>query len=382
MNMTTEELALKLTLHLKWLNGDCDGVRLNLRNADLNNANLRFADLNNADLRNADLNNADLRFADLNNADLSNADLRFAYLSNADLNNANLSNADLRNAITTDTILGVKEEVKILMNSKNRTFGIEIEINDLDEYEAADVLQFAGINAKKEDYNHKLRTHWKCTTDSTVDGCEVVSPPLTIDNIEEVRTVISALENAGATVNYKCGLHVHWAASDLTLLQFKRICKGYIRAQPLVNILLEPPRRMNRNSYLHDNPPDFCDIDRAESQSDLSYIVCCNDRYRKLNLESLQVHGTIEFRAYHGTLDAQEVIDWIYLTKSIVEHSISQSNIKPLDTLLAKLGERSTLHTWLSPQYLGLDKNMQSRFMQRYEDLKIMEAEYCSRSRW
>ncbi len=77
-----------LELHNKWLNGDQNGVRANLRNANLNCTNLRgaylrYADLRGAYLRYADLNGADLRYADLNGANLNctnlkGADLRYA----------------------------------------------------------------------------------------------------------------------------------------------------------------------------------------------------------------------------------------------------------------------------------------------------------------
>ena len=93
--MNSEKLNKILELHKKWLNNERDGVRAdlrdaNLRDADLRDANLRDADLRDADLRDADLNNANLRFANLNSADL-----RFAKLNNANLRNVDLTNADL-----------------------------------------------------------------------------------------------------------------------------------------------------------------------------------------------------------------------------------------------------------------------------------------------
>ena len=87
-----------LLLHKKWLDGETDGKKADLRYADLSNADLSNANLSNADLSNADLSNTDLNGANLSNADLSNADLIGANLSNADLIGADLSNADLSNA--------------------------------------------------------------------------------------------------------------------------------------------------------------------------------------------------------------------------------------------------------------------------------------------
>jgi hypothetical protein len=91
-----KDLREILELHKKWLNGDKDGEKANLSEADLRWADLSKADLSKADLRWADLSKADLSKADLRWADLSKADLSEADLSKADLRWADLSKADLR----------------------------------------------------------------------------------------------------------------------------------------------------------------------------------------------------------------------------------------------------------------------------------------------
>ena len=92
--MKKEELELILENHKKWLNDDCDGMRADLRNADLRDADLRNADLRYANLRDADLSYADLRYVDLRDANLSYADLRDVDLRYADLRDADLSYAE------------------------------------------------------------------------------------------------------------------------------------------------------------------------------------------------------------------------------------------------------------------------------------------------
>ena len=91
--MTQEKINEILAAHKKWLNGEPDGVRADLRGADLSGANLSGADLRGANLSFANLRGADLSFANLRGADLSGADLRGANLSGADLSFANLSGA-------------------------------------------------------------------------------------------------------------------------------------------------------------------------------------------------------------------------------------------------------------------------------------------------
>jgi hypothetical protein len=60
MQYTESELKEILAKHWKWVKNEKDGVRANLRSADLSSANLRSADLRSADLRSANLRSADL----------------------------------------------------------------------------------------------------------------------------------------------------------------------------------------------------------------------------------------------------------------------------------------------------------------------------------
>ena len=75
-----EKIKDILKKHKDWLEGESDGERANLQNADLRGANLRGADLRRANLRGADLRRANLRFANLQNANLRFANLRGANL--------------------------------------------------------------------------------------------------------------------------------------------------------------------------------------------------------------------------------------------------------------------------------------------------------------
>jgi hypothetical protein len=79
--MNHQELKNVLDLHRKWLAGESDGKRADLRSAnlrytDLRSADLRYTDLRSADLRSANLSSANLSYTDLNSADLRSADLR------------------------------------------------------------------------------------------------------------------------------------------------------------------------------------------------------------------------------------------------------------------------------------------------------------------
>jgi uncharacterized protein YjbI with pentapeptide repeats len=107
MEMETNKLKAILRSHKLWLEtSGLQGVKADLRGADLQNIRLDDANLCRADLRGADFENANLqsvnlrgavlRGANLKGANLQNANLHFADFNRANLRDANLQNADLR----------------------------------------------------------------------------------------------------------------------------------------------------------------------------------------------------------------------------------------------------------------------------------------------
>ena len=153
--MNSVELKTILDLHAKWLNGEPDGKKADLRWADLRLANLSWANLHGADLTGANLRSANLRWTDLSEAclcdadffgadiyrtnlikaDLNGANLRFANMYGADLNYACLTFADLRlanlhraNLIGADLrcadLNGAKVDMTNIIDAKNIDFPI------------------------------------------------------------------------------------------------------------------------------------------------------------------------------------------------------------------------------------------------------------------
>ena len=106
--LTQEELDKIIEQHRHWWNEDCEGwegMKADLRGANLIDANLIDANLRGADLSDANLIDANLRGADLSDANLSGANLR-----GADLRGADLSDSDrLRlGRILTEPLTGYK----------------------------------------------------------------------------------------------------------------------------------------------------------------------------------------------------------------------------------------------------------------------------------
>ena len=78
--MDSNKLKECLKLHLLWLQNEKNGIKANLRDADLHGADLRGANLRGADLRGANLCGANLCDVNLRDANLCGANLRGANL--------------------------------------------------------------------------------------------------------------------------------------------------------------------------------------------------------------------------------------------------------------------------------------------------------------
>ena len=88
--MTQEELKSVLELHKKWLNNEADGVRADLRGADLFGVDMHEADLREADMGGVDLRGANMRGTILCCSDMYGANMRETLLYGADIYGANM----------------------------------------------------------------------------------------------------------------------------------------------------------------------------------------------------------------------------------------------------------------------------------------------------
>ena len=201
----------------------------------------------------------------------------------------------------------------------NRKFGIEMEIVGITRETAVAALQAVNINAVSEDYNHVTRRHWKIVSDSSVrGGFEVVSPILYGEaGVAEAEIVARALDDAGATVNASCGLHVHFDAADLNVDAIKTILRRYAKFENEIDSFMPKSRRGNANRYCHSLNEHISAVDSANSINDL--LRCYGSRYYKINLESISRHGTIEFRQHSGTVNAAKIVNWVRFLAAFIE---------------------------------------------------------------
>ena len=202
----------------------------------------------------------------------------------------------------------------------NRKFGIEMEIVGIDRQTALRALRAISISVQNEDYNHNTRGYWKLVSDSSVrGGFEVVSPVLHGEaGLEEARAVATALDDAGATANRSCGLHVHFDARDLTAGDIHTIVRRYARHEAEIDAFMPQSRRGSTNTYCR-SVSDFLDA-RFESARTIEEMVRAQSgRYFKVNLQSFPRYGTVEFRQHSGTVSAAKVTSWVRFLGEFIE---------------------------------------------------------------
>lgn len=201
-----------------------------------------------------------------------------------------------------------------------RKFGIEMEIAGVSKKTVIKALRAVNINVQAEGYNHATRSHWKIVPDSSVhDGFEVVSPILVGEaGIAEAEIVARALDDAGASVNSTCGLHVHFDAGDLAVRHIKTILRRYNKHEKEIDAFMPKSRRGNENRYCLSLAPVICE--RLENAFCIRDIVRCQpNRYFKINLHSLERHNTIEFRQHSGTVNAAKIANWVRFLAQFID---------------------------------------------------------------
>ena len=232
----------------------------------------------------------------------------------------------------------------------SRRFGVEIEfLSTITVEQAVMSLRAAGIQAEYMSYTHNTTPHWKIVYDGSC-GYELVSPVLEGEaGIEQVRIAAAALEAAGAEVNKKCGLHVHFDASSMSIRSVKNLLKIWTKFEDVLDTFQPPSRRGNTHSLLMSNlSSSYDDAERhhAACQAMFRKIDACRtmeqmkdlyiSRYRKLNVHSYFRHQTLEVRHHSGTTDPEKIANWVRLMARMFDAAEAATTVqnRPLNTEL------------------------------------------------
>lgn len=113
---------------------------------------------------------------------------------------------------------------------------------------------------------------------------------------EPLMKLCSVLEDFGAYINSSCGLHVHLDVRNESKDVVRRIGRKIARCLPVLKYIM-PKNRLN-NTY--------CKIGMSRMSNS-------GDRYFAVNLKSYQKFKTIEIRLHNGSVNFEEIKNWIDL---------------------------------------------------------------------
>jgi hypothetical protein len=166
---------------------------------------------------------------------------------------------------------------------------------------------------------------WEVVADASLTSvptdlrAEVVSPVLSYQDIPILQEVVRAIRKCGATVDEKCGMHVHVDSSAFTGKTLANLAKIMYKQEPLILMALGVSQSRLRQ-YTKPISPEFIaklEHSRPKTLEQVNRLWYGHlnthpthydsSRYNCLNLHNVWFRGTVEFRMFEATLHAGKV---------------------------------------------------------------------------
>lgn len=209
-----------------------------------------------------------------------------------------------------------------------RGFGVEIEVEGISIHKAECALNriipsLVDLKGRK----------WSIVHDGSLDnGCEIVSPILTLDDLSILHKILATLKANGAVVNSNTGLHVHVNASDLTAVDLTNLVRlTYARADLFFASIEQKRgyqycRKFEKKFIENITKQSVLDIQdlraaRYASAGTNGHYHYDQSRYYLLNLHSYFEGKGVEFRLFDGTLDFAKLGTYIVFCIALTEYT-------------------------------------------------------------
>ncbi len=240
-----------------------------------------------------------------------------------------------------------------MITIQNQNFGVEIELTGISRAAGAQVIadyfDTSIIRPVSPVYgtviapDQKGRT-WKCMRDSSINPqekrhgrientssdfrCEVVTPILQYEDLDDLQQIVRNLREKGAIVNSSCGIHVHVDGANHTPDSLTRLINFAVGRQNLFYEALEIGERGDRwckkinagllTAMKHDTIKTkesmeriwYSDVNDGYT-SGISHEHYNPTRYHGINLHAFFTKGTVEFRLFNGTTHAGKIKAYI-----------------------------------------------------------------------
>lgn len=218
-----------------------------------------------------------------------------------------------------------------IRNMKTQTIGVEIEMNEITRRKAASVAAafFGTERYENTAFRNGYETwsawdsqgrEWKFQKDLSIMGpdsekCELVTPILTYDDIEELQELCRTLRRAGAKSDATrgCGVHIHIGADGHNAKTLRNLANLMASHEELITtaLKLDSYRITHYCRMVNPNFLEKLNKRKPRTMAELADIWYTNtgsnhrrdhhynqSRYHMLNLHSTFTKGTIEFRLF------------------------------------------------------------------------------------
>ena len=279
---------------------------------------------------------------------------------------------------------------------KTQNFGIEIELTGITRQTASKVIAdyFGTTNCYIGNGCYKIwgatdrkgRT-WKCERDASIRterkaggriqwagdeySCEMVSPILQYEDIEDLQNIIRELVKHGAIANDSCGIHVHVDGANHTADSLINLVNLFTGRQDLFYEALQNQSRADRwcqkasKEMLKAMRKGEHTKDALERvyysqlnngyRGGIDHAHYCQARYRGLNLHALYTKGTVEFRLFNGTTHAGKIKAYIQFCLAMSAWAINAEKVPFFkDTKDFTKEQKLTIMTGFLTKRLGL----------------------------
>lgn len=236
----------------------------------------------------------------------------------------------------------VREATEAVFQLMHFTVGVELECTNVNRNEVRRICAERGIATRDDfhDYNHRdSRDTYKLMSDGSLrrsrsdayPTCEIVTPVL--NDLASLKTVCEILNEAGASVNKSCGLHVHFGAARFTDAQWRRIICNYGRIERIIDAFMPASRRGDASQWCASIVEHARRIEARPGMTREAMRSEFGGRYHKVNLEAFARHSTIEFRQHSGTIDFAKIENWVKFLAGLLTYSIQNEALLEARTI-------------------------------------------------
>lgn len=277
--------------------------------------------------------------------------------------------------------------MSITEKMKAQTFGVEIEMYNIHRMRAAEITADFFCTHRCEYTHGGYKTwsawddkgrEWKFSRDSSIrtscdnEKCELVTPILGYEDIENLQELLRQLRHAGAKSDpeHGCGIHIHVGGEGHTAQSLRNLVNIMAAHEDiLINAIRIPTSRSDHYcktvdpTFLQElntkKPRNLRALENvwygSQYYSGFRYEHYNETRYHMLNLHSFfHGHGTVEFRLFQfddpdaqskGGLHAGKIKSYIQLALALSQAAKEAKSASP--TKVQMDNQKYAMRTWL-----------------------------------